>query len=160
MKYPIILFVLFTSFIVTADPISYSKNIMERFIHKDWVAYKERRLCRPMSEFLIGGSVASLAVFYKGSSWSIYNSAPYRTFIYGEYVKSYKLKFNGEYIDHKQITEALLKEMANGDQLTIEADIYKDYELKRTNKSMTLSATATISLIGSPAAFRFCGFIE
>ena len=113
-----------------------------------------------MSEFLIGGSVASLAVFYKGSSWSIYNSAPYRTFIYGEYVKSYKLKFNGEYIDHKQITEALLKEMANGDQLTIEADIYKDYELKRTNKSMTLSATATISLIGSPAAFRFCGFIE
>ena len=113
-----------------------------------------------MSEFLIGGSVASLAVFYKGSSWSMYDNAPYRTHIYGEYVKSYKLKFNDEYIDHKQITEALLKEMANGNQLTIEADIYKDYESKRTDKSMTLSTTATISLTGSSAAYRFCGFIK
>lgn len=160
VKYFIILSVLFISFIVRADPIAYSNNITDRFIHKDWVAYKETRLCRPMSEFLIGGSIATLAIFHNGAAWSVHNKAPYRTHIYGGYIKSYKLKLNGDYIEHKQISEAQLEEIANGSQLTIEAIMYKDYEQKRTDKSLVFNTTATISLKGSSAAFRFCGFTE
>ncbi len=145
---------------VNADEVRYSNNITDRFIYKDWVAYKEASLCRPMSEFLISGSLASLAIFYKGDVWSAHEKSPYRAHVYGEYIKSYKLKFNGNYIEHEQISEVILKEIANGSQLIIEAEVYKDYEQKRTEKSNVFNISTMISLKGSSASFRFCGFIE
>ncbi|EAR09199.1 hypothetical protein MED297_06948 [Reinekea sp. MED297] len=149
-----------SSGLAQADAIAYSNDIEERFAYKDWVSYKQTDLCRPMSEFIIGGSVASLAVFDKGPLWEQYESEPYRAFVYGEYVKSYRLRFNNELINSEQISESLLNQLANGSYVTIEAEIYSDYETHRTDKSKTFNATATISLSGSSAAFRYCGFIE
>ena len=160
MKHILISLSAMTLAVAQADSIAYSNDIEERFAYKDWVSYQESELCRPMSEFLIGGSIASLAVFDKGPLWAQYESEPYRAFVYGEYIKAYRLLFNNEIINPDQISQTQLKQLANGSYLTIEAEMYSHYKSHRTDESETFNTTATISLSGSSAAFRFCGFIE
>ena len=160
VKYFVLIVGLFCSLNVKSDPINYSNNITERFIYKDWVAYKEPQLCRAMSEFIIGGSIASIAIFYKGLGWQKNEKNPYYSFIYREYIKSYQLIINGETIDQDEISQALIEKLATASDLIVYAELYKDYGSKNPKESDTFKSTSSISLRGSSAAFRFCGFIE
>ena len=161
MKKSLIFSTFLVSFVVGADVIRYSNDITERFIYEDWVAYKDKlRNCRPMTEFLLGGTIASFAVFSNGPLWHRHHdNSPYRSFVYGEYVQSYQLKLNGVYINHEEISHAALKKMSNSNELKIEAVLFKDYGDK-SGESETFTTTASISLNGSSEAFRFCNFFN
>ena len=64
----LVTFALFSS-LSHSDEISFYNDVVKRFSHKDWVAYKtETGHCRPTVEFLIGGTIVKLAILRRDSS--------------------------------------------------------------------------------------------
>ncbi|WP_303293812.1 hypothetical protein [Marinobacter sp. ST-43] len=141
-----------------ADNIIFSKDIEERFSYKNWVSYKtESGHCRPTVEFLIGGSLATLAILRIDAS---NRSSPVWAHIYGKYIKSFKIEMDGESINIQSLNNRLLEKLANANALTIHADVYRELPPENFANEPTDEEQATVSLAGSSAALRFCNFID
>lgn len=146
-----------------SDEITFSRNLVERFSHKDWVAYKtDSGHCRPTTEFLIGGTVASLAILRRNSS---NRSAHTWIHLYGEYINSLvELRLDGESIRWRDLEEKAIEKLANSQNLSVTASLYTELPPQVLTQDIvqipTTEHEAKISLAGSSASLRFCNFID
>ncbi|WP_449287797.1 hypothetical protein [Marinobacter salarius] len=155
----------FTSFssIANSDEITFSRNVVERFSHKDWVAYRtDSGHCRPTTEFLIGGTVASLAILRSNSS---NRNAHAWAHVYGEYINSLvELNLDGQPMRWRSLEQETIEKLADSQVLSLTAKIYTELPPQSLTQEIvqvpTIEKESKVSLAGSSAALRFCNFID
>lgn len=153
----------FYSGMTYSDEITFSRDVVERFSHKDWTAYRTGDgHCRPTTEFLIGGTVATLAILRRSSS---NRDAHTWAHVYGEYMNSLvELRVNGESIRWRNLEQKTIENLANAQDLTLTAKLYTKLPPQFVTRDIvqvpTAQHEAKISLAGSSAALRFCNFID
>lgn len=153
----------FSSGMAYSDEITFSRNLVERFSYKDWVAYKtDSGHCRPTTEFLIGGTVATLAILRRSSS---NRSAHTWLHLYGEYINSLvELRLDGELIRWRDLEEKAIERLANAQTLFVTAILYTELPPQVSTQDIVqipkTEHEAMISLAGSSASLRFCNFID
>lgn len=153
----------FFSGAANSDEISFYRNVVEKFSHKDWVAYKtDSGHCRPTTEFLIGGTVASLAILRTNSSNQDSHAWAH---VYGKYTESIvELNVDGKSIRWRSLEQEIIEKIANARNLTVKVKLYDELPPQgMTQDIVDISTTehrSEVSLAGSSAALRFCNFID
>src|SRR5690554_1926901 len=101
--------------LTSADEIRFSTDVLERFSHKEWVAYQTSSgHCRPTTEFLIGGTVATLAILRNTASKRDTHAWGH---IYGEYIARFEMELDGVRFRWRSLDQESIENLANGQRL-------------------------------------------
>ena len=150
MRVLILLLLLMSSSICSADHVRFSNSIENRIVFEDWVVYDlGNGDCRASTEFLIGGTIASFIILPDSESSGRYHR------VYGDYLLSEKVSLNNKVLDAEGMTNEQLEQMTVGSELKMTATVVGDYRAEIGSE-----ATTMISLQGSSEALNFCSALD